>query len=158
MQQIENSINRKLLGLNLHCSFAQDISFVEKLKGISNEPLERVVKRLVLKEGFTHEQAQAARIDFLRFISLRFITSASTSPSSLADEFWHAFILHTRDYNQFCLKHFGEFLHHEPFDDYVQAEPGIGMRTKNLLNVLYPNKLDCSKEELCVSSLCIAFP
>lgn len=30
------------------------------------------------------------------------------------DEYWHAFILHTRDYADFCEVHFGCFVHHSP--------------------------------------------
>lgn len=29
------------------------------------------------------------------------------------DEMWHDFILHTRDYIDFCMHYFGEYLHHD---------------------------------------------
>lgn len=35
-------------------------------------------------------------------------------PSQVADDAWHAFILHTRYYQDFCNKAFGRFLHHTP--------------------------------------------
>ena len=35
-------------------------------------------------------------------------------PSQVADDAWHAFILHTRVYQDFCNKAFGRFLHHTP--------------------------------------------
>ena len=35
-------------------------------------------------------------------------------PSRLADELWHEFILHTRDYAAFCQTAFGRTLHHVP--------------------------------------------
>jgi hypothetical protein len=35
-------------------------------------------------------------------------------PSQVADDAWHAFILHTRYYQDFCRKAFGRFLHHTP--------------------------------------------
>lgn len=35
-------------------------------------------------------------------------------PSQVADDAWHAFILHTRYYQDFCSKAFGRFLHHTP--------------------------------------------
>lgn len=35
-------------------------------------------------------------------------------PSQVADDAWHAFILHTRYYRDFCTKAFGRFLHHTP--------------------------------------------
>ena len=30
------------------------------------------------------------------------------------DEMWHTFILHTKEYIDFCVKYFGGYLHHEP--------------------------------------------
>jgi hypothetical protein len=35
-------------------------------------------------------------------------------PSQVADDAWHALILHTRYYQDFCQKAFGRFLHHTP--------------------------------------------
>ncbi len=35
-------------------------------------------------------------------------------PSQVADDLWHEFILYTRDYDRFCAKAFGRFLHHTP--------------------------------------------
>ena len=35
-------------------------------------------------------------------------------PSQVADDLWHEFILFTRDYDEFCKKAFGGFLHHTP--------------------------------------------
>lgn len=34
-------------------------------------------------------------------------------PLLILDEIWHAFILHTRDYIDFSMCYFGEYLHHE---------------------------------------------
>lgn len=30
------------------------------------------------------------------------------------DHMWHIFLLYTKDYQEFCQKYFGEFLHHQP--------------------------------------------
>lgn len=35
-------------------------------------------------------------------------------PSRVADDLWHEFILHTRDYAEFCEHAFGRFMHHTP--------------------------------------------
>lgn len=35
-------------------------------------------------------------------------------PSQVADELWHEFILHTREYRRFCNQAFGRFMHHTP--------------------------------------------
>lgn len=35
-------------------------------------------------------------------------------PSQVVDDLWHEFILYTRQYDEFCTKAFGKFLHHTP--------------------------------------------
>src|SRR3954468_1154439 len=35
-------------------------------------------------------------------------------PSQVVDDLWHEFILYTREYNRFCQRAFGTFLHHMP--------------------------------------------
>jgi hypothetical protein len=35
-------------------------------------------------------------------------------PSQIADDLWHEFILHTREYQDFCKRAFGDFFHHTP--------------------------------------------
>jgi hypothetical protein len=35
-------------------------------------------------------------------------------PSQVADDLWHEFILYTREYDAFCRRAFGGFLHHTP--------------------------------------------
>jgi hypothetical protein len=36
------------------------------------------------------------------------------SPSETVDAGWHAFLLHTRDYAEFCSRIAGRFIHHRP--------------------------------------------
>lgn len=35
-------------------------------------------------------------------------------PSQVVDDLWHEFILYTKDYDAFCRRAFGNFLHHSP--------------------------------------------
>lgn len=35
-------------------------------------------------------------------------------PSQVVDDLWHEFILYTRNYDRFCSKAFGRFMHHTP--------------------------------------------
>ncbi|MGV9563125.1 glycine-rich domain-containing protein [Streptomyces sp. NPDC003480] len=41
----------------------------------------------------------------------------SLAPSMLVDFGWHAFILHTADYADFCRRVVGRFVHHVPTDE-----------------------------------------
>lgn len=59
--------------------------------------------------------------------ALAFLATAATAttpigPSALVDIGWHTFILHTRDYAQFCDRIAGRFIHHEPE---LPGEPGV---------------------------------
>jgi len=45
-------------------------------------------------------------------------------PSDLVDLGWHTFILHTREYADFCARIGGRFIHHVPDD-----QPGDGWPT-----------------------------
>lgn len=47
----------------------------------------------------------------------------SLAPSELVDYGWHAFILHTADYADFCEQVVGQFVHHVPTDE-AETLPG----------------------------------
>jgi hypothetical protein len=49
-------------------------------------------------------------------------------PSAAVDDAWHEFILFTRDYDRFCQKAFGQFLHHTPTAGLGVASPRDVMR------------------------------
>jgi hypothetical protein len=53
----------------------------------------------------------------LRQFFIAYLTSGKrfvSMPSQVADDLWHEFILYTREYDAFCRRAFGEFLHHTP--------------------------------------------
>jgi hypothetical protein len=64
--------------------------------------------------GCSATLAVVAKREFLRLCALRFLTNEALSPNILADEFWHIFLLHTKAYREFCLRHFLKFIDHEP--------------------------------------------
>jgi hypothetical protein len=56
--------------------------------------------------------AQALRQFFLAYLSSR--QHPVSMPSQVADDLWHEFILYTRNYQAFCQRAFGHFMHHTP--------------------------------------------
>jgi hypothetical protein len=56
--------------------------------------------------------ARALRQFFLAYLAGR--RRPVSMPSQVADELWHAFILDTRRYQDFCRYAFGRFMHHMP--------------------------------------------
>lgn len=113
----------------------------QRISALMEEKLDRVIRRLVTREGYAMEKAAKIRVEFLRFVSLKFITEETIAPSPDVDAFWHTFILHTRDYADFCQRHLGRFMHHEP-QEHAQSlelrEGTPGMHTKRLLEQMYP--------------------
>jgi hypothetical protein len=66
--------------------------------------------------GFTRKET-ALVSEGLRQFFLAYLNSGRREvamPSQVADDLWHEFILHTRDYGRFCDRAFGRFLHHTP--------------------------------------------
>ena len=66
--------------------------------------------------GFTRKDSalvsRALRQFFLAYLmsGKRYVSM----PSQAADDLWHEFILYTREYDAFCRRAFGSFLHHTP--------------------------------------------
>ena len=61
-------------------------------------------------------------------------------PSVPVDSAWHAFILHTRAYADFCDRAFGEYLHHDPSPPDEVPGPGTlvdYLRTRVLIEERY---------------------
>ena len=56
--------------------------------------------------------AQGLRQFFMTY--LRSGRKPVSMPSQVADDLWHAFILYTKNYQAFCQRAFGRFLHHTP--------------------------------------------
>ncbi|WP_269532488.1 hypothetical protein [Chitinimonas sp. BJYL2] len=70
-------------------------------------------------------------------------------PSQVVDDLWHEFILHTRNYEHFCNKAFGRFLHHTPATSLGDDRPAnAGLRRcwqlvcrEELIDPLKPSRL-----------------
>jgi len=60
-----------------------------------------------------HQRVDAALRQYFR-VYLKSGFKFVSMPSQLADDLWHEFILYTRNYQIFCQKAFGRFLHHTP--------------------------------------------
>jgi hypothetical protein len=76
-----------------------------------------LVDRL-LKQHFvtTGDEARALFTEVKRYLVLSHVdqTKSWKMHSSYVDEAWHQFILFTSEYNGFCTRYFGHYLHHFP--------------------------------------------
>jgi hypothetical protein len=95
------------------------------MKALEAEDLDLVVRRLMLDTGCDVVLGTTAKREFLRLCALRFLTSEALSPNIVADEFWHTFLVHTKAYRDFCLRHFKRFIDHEPATDSHEDAPSF---------------------------------
>ena len=74
-----------------------------------------VVERIAREHQMDMAQAESIFRDTLRFLYLAGATDAKhIAPTKNIDIGWHAFLMYTRDYAQFCEANFGKFIHHAP--------------------------------------------
>jgi hypothetical protein len=66
--------------------------------------------------GLTPADAAAVARGLQQFFATHLMSGRKfvAMPSQAVDELWHEFILYTRDYEQFCKRAFGRFMHHTP--------------------------------------------
>jgi uncharacterized membrane protein YgcG len=75
---------------------------------------ESVVARIQAEAGVDRDIARAWFNEMLVFLDLAAGSKQFISPPAPVDVAWHAFILHTRDYEAYCRERFGRVIHHEP--------------------------------------------
>lgn len=75
---------------------------------------DEVVQYLAEEEGISPEAAEELFQELLVFLQEVAATGVRKSPLTRLDPAWHAFILHTEAYTEFCQQNFGRYLHHRP--------------------------------------------
>jgi hypothetical protein len=79
-------------------------------------------------DGASENEALAAVRDLKRFLYLASLRardgSQPMSPPLPIDETWHEAILCTKEYTEFCERHFGQYLHHSPFTRSEKSDIG----------------------------------
>jgi hypothetical protein len=89
-----------------------DLSLDEVIFDICSDvivPFE-TIERFAVKHSIPLEKSAALHQDLLQYLDKQ----DKSSPTQLVDEVWHHFILHTRQYKQFCENRYGHFIHHIP--------------------------------------------
>lgn len=81
-----------------------------------------VISRIMKSLDIDHSEARELFDDTKRFLFLAAITGKKISPSKPIDEAWHIFLLFTKDYSDFCVRFFGQMIHHHPFDESEHKE------------------------------------
>lgn len=84
-------------------------------RDLFGELARRVMKEKQVTRGYA-ERVIEQTIVFLKACGLKG-AEARLSPSIQVDPGWHAFLLYTRDYAEFCERIAGRFIHHRPIWD-----------------------------------------
>jgi hypothetical protein len=77
-----------------------------------------VINRYAAKNALSITESMAifGELEFF----LQNASVARLSPSEIIDGAWHEFILHTKQYTDYCGEQFGRYIHHLPTDDFAQ--------------------------------------
>jgi len=96
---------------------AQSIAHLD-IEKIMSYPLARVLERYQKDFNVSAQEAQEHERELKRYLILSFTLEDEVAMySTQVDNFWHTFLLFTKQYQQFCHEFFGKFLHHEPMDN-----------------------------------------
>jgi hypothetical protein len=110
-----------IVGFTLFC--ARKASFSAKTDSMIPEELElnSVRDALIEKQGWSLERAEAARAEYVRFLTLlqrkpgfTLIPWRNKEGQDDLDQFWHQHILDTAKYAADCNALFGRMIHHNP--------------------------------------------
>ncbi|WP_097992672.1 glycine-rich domain-containing protein [Streptomyces sp. f51] len=69
----------------------------------------------------------------LAFLATGVDSEEPVRPSPMVDDFWHAFLLHTKAYREFCTDRLGKFVDHQPgFLDKDEHGGGKALRARTV--------------------------
>lgn len=92
-------------------AFEPNVASLNPVLQYQNEP---VVMRIADELGVDVLRARGIFDDTKRFLFLATAGQKGLRPTKVIDEGWHAFVLHTKDYAEFCKQFLGRFIHHQP--------------------------------------------
>ncbi len=95
----------------------------EVYNAVVKEDLSFVEEYMADKMNYDLANARMITRAYKQFFSLQ-VSGVKASPNKPIDDFWHAFILHTRQYQDFCAKFADRFVHHQPFSSKSSAPKG----------------------------------
>lgn len=92
----------------------------DREKAIDNFNLNFVLEKIENENTLNKEELPKIEIEFKKFMKL---VLREDGPLAMldkrVDEFWHSFILFTPQYQEFCEKVIGFFVHHQPRTSYT---------------------------------------
>ena len=111
-------------------------TFTPALEQIESFDHPELIRQYASKNGIDSNEAAKQFVELKKFLYHCATSDLACAPSKAIDNIWHEFILHTRDYQEFCLRFLGTFIHHQP-SDRVEAESYA--RTRELAAGVFGN-------------------
>lgn len=93
---------------------------------VSSETFDRLTHRVATRDGLSPDLAARAVDQMLVFLPT-LERHPLLRPSTMVDLAWHAFLLDTPAYAEFCDQVVGRFVHHVPDDDFQPDPDGDGL-------------------------------
>ncbi|WP_410611559.1 glycine-rich domain-containing protein [Amycolatopsis sp. lyj-109] len=95
---------------------------------VADDLFGRLVSRIAAEEVITRELAERIMDQALAFLyACAGNRGERLAPSSAVDIGWHTFLLYTKEYEDFCRRVSGRFIHHVPDDGRAQDGHGDEM-------------------------------
>lgn len=106
---------------------------------MSGYQLPILLNKMQAELGITRKEAEVLFEDVKRFLALCSTTTQPLAPTHALDQGWHAFILFTKDYAEFCKTYCGgRFIHHVPEDSFAAVKDYESVpRTRKLAALIF---------------------
>ncbi len=131
---------------------------IEKLNELLDHRCEGVIMRYSLDKKVSYEEAEKVFVGLMQYVIATTFTAGYRTPSMIIDEMWHIYLLHMRDYEQFCADMLGSTLYHDPalddgaFAHYPETRAIAAELCGELDCSVWPLEHDPHPEARCVSS------
>ena len=122
---------------------AEEVSVDHAQDFLANYDFSYVQYRLIKIEHWSEVSATKIMRQYKNFLYLqkKYGDQQHIIPSLEIDEVWHAHILYTKDYAEFCQQFFGRFLHHVP------QKPGVAADSKSKVEQDFAATQELYKQE-----------
>lgn len=105
------AVNGNVVALSERQQLANDPTLLERMIDYDHPALK---ERMIVKYGWSPDLTDEIFEEMKKFMYLCATNDGAMAPPEDIDEIWHNFILFTRDYADYCKRHVGIFLHHQP--------------------------------------------
>ncbi|MFD6397538.1 glycine-rich domain-containing protein [Nocardia sp. NPDC060249] len=122
-EKVQHFIDEPLCGFT-EIELRERVSTDLARTALAHPPQEFLIEKFAKDHGYADDDARALFEDVKKFLLLGSLVDASPAPSLPIDQMWHAFILFTKDYAEFCGK-VGGFIHHRPLPSTSEHQPPI---------------------------------